>query len=356
LALYVFNDFISTFLGGKFFMSLHKASEVCTIARLREIRIPEDYVQMANLFNLIEPGSTTVKSLEEEDKQMPITSNLKKNENGHLIGFGRTRVIAENVEGQIIGYGASYRAPWVEPGQLASVFCVHPEFRGQGVGSMILSYIENWANEQGASVLLTIVMDWIDRALLFVQKRGFSLDAHVFDFELDLNQYDPTKNSGFVKQVTDSGIQFVTLADVSEEKSLHSLYDLFVETSKDNPGQYDSLPPYEQWCAEFLPEDTSRKDWVFIALDGNRFVGVTQLFKTEEVAVIYTNYTGVKKEYRGRGIAKALKIKSIHAAIQAGAKTMTTDSEENNGPMQHINRSLGYIPGSGHYRIIKQLK
>jgi GNAT superfamily N-acetyltransferase len=337
-------------------MSLNTPSEICTIAKLREIKIPEDYEQLAQLFNLIEPNSTTIQSLEEEDRQMPTTSHLKKNENGQLIGFGRIRVIAENEEGRMIGYGASYRAPWVDPGQLASIFCVHPDFRGQGVGSMILSHIENWANEQEASVLLTIVMDWIDGSLPFVQKRGFSLDAHVFDLELALKQFESTKYAGFIQQVTNSGIQFVTLADLPEEESLHRLYDLFVETSKDNPGQYDSLPPYEQWLKEFLPEETSRTDWVFIAVDGNRFVGVTQLFKTEEKDVIYTNYTGVQKEYRGRGIAKALKLLSIDAAIQTGANTMTTDSEENNGPMQHINRSLGYIPGNGHYRMVKQLK
>jgi GNAT superfamily N-acetyltransferase len=337
-------------------MALNKAGEICKIARIREIRIPEDYEQIANLLNLIELGSATAQSLKEEDQQMPTTSNLKLNENGLLVGFGRTRVIAENEDGQIIGYGASYRAPWVEPGQLASIFCVHPDFRGQGVGSMILSHIENWANEHKASVLLTIIMDWIDDSLPFVQKRGFSLDAHVFDLELDLNQFDSTKFAGFEKQVTNSGIQVMTLADLPEEESLHSLYDLCVETSKDNPGQYDSLPPYDQWQKEFLPEDSSRYDWVFIAVDGTHFVGVTQLFQTEDDGVVYTNYTGVQKEYRGRGIAKALKLKSIDAALQAGAKTMTTDSEESNAPMQHINRSLGYIPGNGHYRILKQLK
>lgn len=336
-------------------MSINKASQVCTIANLREIST-EDYEQIASLFNMIEPGSTSVQSLREEDQEMPTTSNLKLNENGQLVGFGRTRIIAENEEGQIIGYGAAYRAPWVEPGQLASTFCVHPDFRGQGVGSMILSHLENWVNEQEASVLLTIVMDWIDGSLSFVQKRGFSLDAHVFGLELDLKQFDSTKYTQSVEHITKSGIQFVTLADLPAEESLHSLYDLCIETSKDNPGQYDSLPPYDKWLKEFLPEDLSRSDWVFLALDGKNLVGVTQLFKTDDEGVIYTNYTGVQKEYRGRGIAKALKLISIDAAKQAGAHTMTTDSEESNGPMQHINRSMGYIPGNGHYRIIKKLK
>jgi GNAT superfamily N-acetyltransferase len=341
---------------GKKIMFLDKSSGASTIARLRDIKIPEDYEQIATLLNMIEPGSTTAQSLAEEDQQMPTTSNLKKNEEGLLIGFGRTRVVAENEEGQIIGYGSAFRAPWVDPGQVGSIFCVHPDFRGQGVGGMILTYLENWASEHQASVLTSVVMDWIDASLPFVQKRGFTVDAHVFELVLDLKSFDSAHFAVEVDKVKKTGIEFVTLADLPGEESERKLYELFVETSKDNPGQYDSLPPFTQWKKEFLPEDSSRTDWVFIAVDGHRFVGLTQLLSTEEAGVIYTNYTGVQKEYRGRGFARALKLLSIHIAKKAGAKTMTTDSERNNAPMQHLNKSLGYIPGEGHYRIVKQLE
>ncbi|WP_409300552.1 GNAT family N-acetyltransferase [Peribacillus sp. SCS-155] len=337
-------------------MSLSKSYKTCWKARLRDIKIPEDYEHIADLFNMIEPGSATAQSLEAEDKQMPATSNLKRNEDGLLVGFGRTRIIAENEEGQIIGYGASYRAPWVNPGQLASIFCVHPHFRGKGVGEMILFHIENWANEHQASVLSSILMDWIDASLPFAQKRGFLLDAHIFDLVLDLNLFDPAEYVDTAAQASKLGIKFITLADMPGEESERKLYELCVETSEDNPGQYDSLPPFAQWRKDFFPENSSRNDWVFIAVDGERFVGVTQLFSTEDAGVLYTNYTGVDKEYRGHGIAKALKSISIEAAINEGAHTMTTDSEESNAPMQYINRSFGYIPGQGHYRIVKQLK
>lgn len=336
-------------------MSLKKTSEISTLRSLRDIKIPEDYQELANLLNLIDPGSTSAQALEEEDQQMPAASNLRLDENGKLVGFGRTRVIAENKDGKIIGYGASFRAPWVDPGQVGSVFCVHPDYREQGIGQSILTHIENWAKEHQASVLSSIVMDWIGGSLSFAEKRGFSLDAHVFDLELSLSQFDPAKYVGTVKLVQNNGIQFITLADLPGEESERKLYDLCVETSQDNPGQYGSLPPFAQWREEFFPHDISRSDWTFIAIDGERFVGVSQLFSTENAGEIYTNYTGVRKEYRGRGIAKALKLLSINAAIQEGAHTMTTDSEENNGPMQHINRSLGYVPGKGHYRILKQL-
>lgn len=330
-------------------------NKVPGIAKLREIKIPEDYEKLAELLNLIEPGSTTAQALEEEDRQIPTTNNLKRDENGLLVGFGRTRVVAESEDGQIIGYGAAFRAPWVDPGKVGSEFCAHPDFHGQGVGEMILLHLEKWAKEHQASVLSSVVMDWIDGSLPFVQKRGFTLDAHVFELELDVKQMDHAKYDGFVEKVGASGIQFVTLADLPGEESEQKLYELCVETSKDNPGQYGSLPPFAQWRNEFFPEDASRNDWVFIAREGDTFVGVTQLYNTDTAGVIYTNYTGVRKEYRGRGIAKALKLLSIREAMKEGAHTMTTDSEETNAPMQYINRSLGYLPGKGHYRILKKL-
>lgn len=130
---------------------------------------------------------------------------------------------------------------------------------------------------------------------------------------------------------------------------------MYVETSKDNPGQSGNLPDFSQWRKEALPEDCSQEKWVFIALDGNDFVGVSTLFSTEVSGVLYTDYTGVKRDYRRRGIAKALKLLSIQAAINEGAHSMTTETEAGNEAMQKLNKGLGYLPGKGHYRICKPI-
>lgn len=326
-----------------------------TKVRLRDLRLPEDYVHLAHLFNTIEPGSTTAEALEDEDRHIPQTSTLTLNDNGLLTGFGRIRVIAENTDGHVIGYGASWRAPWSDPGELASTFCVHPSYQRKGVGELILSHIVNWATSHKASILLSEVRDWILGSLPFAQKHGFLQEAHIFELGLNLNHLDLTKFADPVHKLKDSGLTFVTLADIPGEVSEKKLYDLYVETSKDNPGQSGSLPDFPQWRKSALPEDCSRDKWVFIALDGDDFIAVSTLFSTEETEVMYTDYTGVSQAYRGRGIAKALKLLSIQAAINEGAHTMKTDTEAGNEAMQKLNRSLGYLPGKGHYRIRKQL-
>lgn len=330
-------------------------SNLSTQVRLRDLQLPEDYKHVAVLFNSIEPGSVTVEALEDEDRQIPQKSTLTLNDNGLLTGFGRIRVLAENTSGQVIGYGTSWRAPWSDPGELASSFCVHPDYQRQGVGELILSHLENWAVSHKASVLLSKVKDWIPGSLPFAQKHGFLLDAHIFELRLNLPQLDLTKFANPIDRLTDSGTTFVTLADIPGEVSEKKLYDLYVETTKDNPGHSGNLPAFPEWRKEALPEDCSQEKWVFIALDGDRFVGVSTLFSTEETGVLYNDYTGVSKNYRGRGIAKALKLLSIQAALNEGSHTITTDTEAGNEAMQKLNRGLGYLPGKGHYRILKPL-
>jgi hypothetical protein len=46
----------------------------------------------------------------------------------------------------------------------------------------------------------------------------------------------------------------------------------------------------------------------------------------------------------------------MQTALNEGAHTMTTDTEAGNGAMQTLNKGLGYLPGKGHYRILKKLE
>ena len=57
--------------------------------------------------------------------------------------------------------------------------------------------------------------------------------------------------------------------------------------------------------------------------------------------------TAVKRAWRGRGIAKSLKLAEITWAQANGIERLTTTNEERNAPMLRINASLGYRPAPG---------
>jgi RimJ/RimL family protein N-acetyltransferase len=55
-------------------------------------------------------------------------------------------------------------------------------------------------------------------------------------------------------------------------------------------------------------------------------------------------FTGTLREYRGRGLALAVKLATTHWAAGHGITQISTDNDERNAPMLAINRRLGYEP------------
>jgi hypothetical protein len=54
--------------------------------------------------------------------------------------------------------------------------------------------------------------------------------------------------------------------------------------------------------------------------------------------------TGVRADRRGRRLAQAVKIASLHRARAAGYSTMLAANDVGNAPMLAINRKLGFEP------------
>ena len=67
----------------------------------------------------------------------------------------------------------------------------------------------------------------------------------------------------------------------------------------------------------------------------------------ESNEVYYNSLTGVHRDYRGKGLALAVKLKAIDYAKQKGAKFIRTHNDSNNMPMLNVNQKLGYekMPG-----------
>lgn len=326
---------------------------------LRPFQIPEDYVALSTFYNQLQPGVLTPDDLAAEDKQIPAQSRLFLDTDNRLGGFGRERIVAECTKTKaMIGYAQIWRAPWTPPGCLSSLFYVEPEHRGQGVGTALLSHLIQWAKQQQADIVMSELKDWISHSLAFVSRHGFTVDAHVFELHLDLDTFDASEEEEIRSSLEQCGITFCTLADLSpiQEQSLEKLYHLYAETIRDNPGHVGDLPELDEWRREAFPQDSCDPELVFIAADGYRFVGVTTVFHTDQPTVKYTDYTGVVTDYRGRGIARALKLLSIHSVKKLGARTLSTETEAKNPPMQAVNRKLGYVPGKGHYRVVKHLQ
>jgi RimJ/RimL family protein N-acetyltransferase len=59
--------------------------------------------------------------------------------------------------------------------------------------------------------------------------------------------------------------------------------------------------------------------------------------------VLYQGITGPRREYRGRGLARALKLRTIEYARAQGKREIRTWNDTLNAPMLAINVKLGFV-------------
>jgi GNAT superfamily N-acetyltransferase len=321
---------------------------------IRPLDLPSDYGPLANLMTVIQGAPVSPDDLVEEDRQIPTVSALAQNESGQLTGFGRARFLALSPDGQALGYAFAWRAPWTPPGDVSSLFGVHPAARRQGIGRALVQAIEGWARSIGANDLWSMQPDHPAGVEAFLEKAGFRIDAYVQRFILNLADHHPA-----TQQPTVEGVRLYTLAEVpeTERPSVEAkLYELYAETLQDNPGHLGGLPSFTEWRKDALPDQRTAPELVFLAAAEDRLIGVTTLFRTKDPAIFYTDYTGVDRSYRGKGIARILKDRSFAVALELGAQTMETEIVASNRPMQQLGRTMGYRAAGGTYRIVKSLR
>ena len=123
-----------------------------------------------------------------------------------------------------------------------------------------------------------------------------------------------------------------------------SLYEVGVEAADDIPGNEGTLS-FEQWRALELDRPTRRHDLFFVALAGGEPIGYAHI---DDLGTEGRNgLTAVRRAWRRRGVATALKRTQIAAAQSAGLERLITASEERNVPMSSLNAKLGYLPDPG---------
>ncbi|MDD9271653.1 GNAT family N-acetyltransferase [Paenibacillus sp. GCM10023248] len=323
--------------------------------RIRPLRHPDDFAAVAPLLNTIWSEPTTAERLQLDEENIP-PGKLHYNEEGELMGWDRPKWVAEDERGQVVAYAIAWRAPWTEPGTLSHTVVVHPERRGQGIGSALYDTLLQWALEVKASRLIDYMRESDERSLDFARRRGYVQERHTFESVLDLAVFDGETLFDAIQQAEQSGIRLITLADEPGEASERKLHELYQVTHPDIPGYSGSFPWFEEWKKWTIGQAGVRPEWIHIAKDGDKYVGVVTLQQNEQTRAMYHEYTGVLPEYRGRRIALALKMLGVRTARSCGVPYLRTHNDSMNGPMLRINRDLiGFRAEPGNYKMVREL-
>jgi len=262
---------------------------------------------------------------------------------------------------RIVGFGELINVPdMYHPRKFMSGILVDPEQQCSGIGRAIYNRLEEELTQRNAILAWTMSKEDLPKRIEFFRRRGFSERTRNWESRLDLSTANPAPFHRYMDKALKDGITFTTLAEEQRrgQDSLRKIHELVQLIQADMPREADFTPlSYEEWETYSLKNPQLLPEGYFLAKDGSKYVGMSDVHRIDtEPGVLNQDDTGVIREYRGRGIATALKLKVIEFGKKNGYRTIKTWNESGNNPMLAINIKLGFKRRVGWILMEKTLR
>jgi GNAT superfamily N-acetyltransferase len=244
------------------------------------------------------------------------------------------------IDGSAVGSAVAV----IFPQRVDRVFTIVTVLAGQrrrGAGCALYEAVSAWAAGRGLGELEVPVLDNDPESLAFAQRRGFVEERREVGVVLHLTEITPPQIG------PPDGVEIVTWAERPE--LARGMYEVALEALPDIPGlEDDDIEPFGDWLAHDMQGSGDRPEATFVALAGEEVVGYAKFSLTgADPAIAYHDLSAVKRAWRGRGVARALKAAQINWALASGFTELRTLNEQRNEPIRRLNASFGYRPGIG---------
>lgn len=288
------------------------------------------------------------------DPSWPVTAEGVRHEfESRAPDFFQTQVVAEQ-GGRVVGVGgighdSFSHEDWRYWGGLH----VHPDAHGQGVGTALYDELVRRVRGRGAREIRTMLSDLPHDAagVEFLRKRGFAAKWDRYESSLHTQDADLHAFDALMESVEAGGVRLKSLPELAgDPRRNHWLYELDWLLFQDVPmGLTLTKRSFEQWVKDELDDPSLRPELSFVAVDPTRndpltgpYVGYSTIGWNAAGNYAYIGMTGVRREDRGRGIAKALKVAAMRALHAAGGGEIKTFNDSLNKAMLGMNEALGF--------------
>jgi mycothiol synthase len=261
--------------------------------------------------------------------------------------YFKLRLVAEDSR-RVVGYGQVNHMRWAFiPTKYRIDVTVLPEQRGRGHGTALYDDLVAAVTARGAQALGAAAKESMTDGVQFLNKRGYREVKRDWESRLFVKGFDFARFGTADDRVAKQGIRIVTLADEMERDpdAVHKAFELTQDCRMDIPSVD---PPTRNTFEEFRQEDVDAPsallDAFYIAIDKDgRYLGVSNMFRSlDDPTFLWQGITGVRREARGKGIAMALKLRTVRYAIDKGIEHIKTWNDVNNRPMLAINEAMGF--------------
>jgi GNAT superfamily N-acetyltransferase len=204
---------------------------------------------------------------------------------------------------------------------------VLPDVRRRGVGRALLEPLAEHAAGLGVNRVGAHVDD--DGSRTFAERFGFQ--------ELD-RQVEQVARLGGIwerKEIPD-GVEVTTIA--ARPELLEAAYPLALEGWADFATAEAVTISLEDW----LRDEATLPEGSFVALADGEIVGYSGVCRHDDDGVAEDGLTVVRRDWRRRGLALALKSRELEWAAANSFREVITWTQQRNAGMRALNEALGY--------------
>jgi GNAT superfamily N-acetyltransferase len=251
-------------------------------------------------------------------------------------------------EGRLVGYLDGFLPTDDNPGQIGfATIWVRPDARRQGVGSAMLDALVPIALERGARQLTAHVDADDESSQHWLKGKGATTGRTHLESMLELTGALPLFPPP-------EGVSVSVLPADASEAEWHAAHEAHMRLMRDTPDSKTNPSP--------IPYDVFRAlltdPWqVCVAkTDDGAVVGLTSVFpKSEKDRFVNTMLTGVDRDWRGKGLATALKTAHAINLRDGGWRAIITQNMEGNDHILAANNRLGFQPSNAMLDVIYEV-
>lgn len=221
---------------------------------------------------------------------------------------------------------------------------VHPEACGEGVGGWLREQVEERVRERGEPVIRQQVDGSNDPARRLLEAAGYHAAVHSWRMVRDLG------GEGLVAAEWPDGIEARPYRRGDDDSAAHALV---LDAFRDIPGNVDR--GFEEWRAQSVAGAQFAPDLSTVAVAGDGApVGVAVCDRWED-GQGYLAYLAVAREWRGRGLGRALLAESLVKMRDAGLARAALNVNGRNESAMGLYTGVGMTVGARSERWEKAL-
>jgi len=257
--------------------------------------------------------------------------------------------MAVDKDGAPVGMGSFISRGFPEgSGMLGFHVVVHPEHRRSGIGRCLVEVGGAEAKQLGYAFLMTAVREENTEGRAFLQSTGFEEVDRTYQLEFKIKDWSETRGRELLDTAADRGIRILSLGEMEAQDPcwLEKLHELCIAFRDDLPTDMEAFQPIPDDVdsfSQFMRGQKVDADGSFVAIMDDMPVATAWLFRVDEGAEFCGHaMTGVRREYRRRGLVKLLKQAGFAWAREVGVNTIYTSQNHSNEAMLSLNQGLGF--------------